>query len=493
MHFILRNRLKMLVAGESFSPAAKASLWYTICGILQKAIGIVVVPLYTRIMDSTAYGTYTVFQSWYSLLFVFTSLGLANYVFNNGMLKYKSDRDGFTSAMLGLSGASTLIFIITFIVFPTFWSDALGLAAPLVFLLFVRALISPSYEFWSARLRYEFRYKGVVALTLTLTIAVPIVSVPVILLSRDKAAAALICQVIVMCIVYAVPLASILRRNCKFFNKEYWVYALKFNIPLIPSMFATLALQQLNRIVIAGTLGESQAAIFSVAFSIGSVTMFIYSALEQSYRPWFYQGMENDANFNATKIAALLVVIVGGACWLLALFSPEIMMIFAPVEYQGGVFAIAPIAASTVLIMSYSIFITVEYYFEETLPIPVISVLAALANYGLNMLLVPKLGYVAASYVSFFCYFFLLVGHAIACRRAMRRHLFETVPLSISKLFLLTVFVACVIIVSQLFYSFFVIRMFLVFILFVFSVLFCKKIFNHFSLVIHQKKNLQNN
>lgn len=438
---------------KDLSSAAKASVWYAVCGILQKAIGVVVVPLYTRIMDSTAYGTYTVFQSWYTMLFVFTSLGLANYVFNNGMLKYKEDRDGFSSAMLGLSGVSTLIFTASFLLFPSFWTEALGLSAPLVFLIFVRCLISPSYEFWAERLRYEFRYKGVVALTLVLTLAVPVVSVPVILLADDKAATALVCQVVVMSLVYAIPLFSILRKSRKLFNKEYWVYALRFNLPLIPSMFATLALQQLNRVIISGTVGESQAAIYSVAFSVGSVTMFIYSALEQSYRPWFYQGM-GTKGFRSTSIGVLLIALVGGSCWLITLFSPEVMRLFAPEEYQGGVYAIAPIASSTVLIMLYSILITVEYYFEETVPIPIVSILIAIFNYVVSSWLVPIFGYIAASYVTLACYTLLVLGHLYLCRRAMVVHMSGDYPLSLTSLMAFTIGCVCLILITQLIFGF---------------------------------------
>lgn len=145
---------------HSLSPAAQSVVCIHPMRYVAKRVAVLIVPVYTRIMDADAYGVYTVFQSWYSLLFVFTSLGLANYVFNNGMLKYKDDRDGFSSAMLGLSSAVTLVFVAVFLLFPSFWSDLLGLAAPLVFLLLARCLITPSYEFWSARLRYEFRYKA---------------------------------------------------------------------------------------------------------------------------------------------------------------------------------------------------------------------------------------------------------------------------------------------------------------------------------------------
>lgn len=447
-----------LNSNRALSPAARASFWYAICGALQKGIGIIVIPVYTRIMDPGAYGTYTVFQSWFSLIFVFTSLGLANYVFNNGMLKYKNDRDGFSSAMLGLSGAVTLVFVTVFFAFPSFWASVFGLAAPLVFLLFVRCLVSPSYELWAARLRYEFRYKGVVALTLTLTALVPIVSVPVILFSEDKAAAALICQVAIMSLAYAVPFMSLLRKSRKLFNKEYWLYALKFNLPLIPSMFAMLALNQMNRIVIANMVGDAQAAMFSVACSVGSVAMFIYSALEQAYRPWFYQRMEKRDCFSADKVAMLLIVIVGLACGILALFSPEIMLLFAPEEYASAVGAVAPIAASSVLIMLFSILITVEYFYEETKLIPLASIAAALANLVLDILLIPRFGYLVAGYVTVVCYLILVVGHVFLCRRAVKRHHKGCAPVSSWKLFGCAAVIVVAIVAVQLLYGWLLVR-----------------------------------
>lgn len=485
----MRLRLESLKRKyRNLSPAAKASVWYAICGILQKAIGVVVVPLYTRIMDSSAYGTYTVFQSWFTMLYVFTSLGLANYVFNNGMLKYADDRDGFSSAMLGLSGVSTLIFTASFLLFPKFWTDALGLAAPLVFLIFARCLISPSYDFWAERLRYEFRYKGVVGLTLILTLAVPVASVPIINYAEDKASAALACQVVIMCIVYAIPLFSILRKSCKLFNKEYWLYALKFNLPLIPSMFATLALQQLNRVIISGAVGESQAAIYSVAFSVGSVTMFIYSALEQAYRPWFYQGM-GAKGFRSTGVGALLIVLVGCACWLITLFSPEVMALFAPDEYQGGVYAIAPIAASTVLIMLYSILITVEYYFEETVPIPVVSILIAIFNYIVSSLLVPIFGYIVASYVTLACYTLLVLGHVLLCHRAMTIHMKGDYPLSLTRLMALTCGCVVLILASQLSFEWLWLRIGIAVAALVLLCVYHKKVVQLFALLVGVEKN----
>ena len=417
---------------KELSDAARASFWYALCGVIQKSIAIVVIPIYTRIMGVDAYGEYSVFQSWFVLLFVLTSLGLANYVFNNGMLKYKEDRDGFASAMLGLSGIVALIFLAAFLIFPSFWVSLFGLSTPIVFLLFIRCAITPSYELWSARLRYEFQYRKVVALTLILTLAVPVVSVPVIIFSVDKASAALASQVLVMAIVYAVPFISLLRKKLKLFNKEYWIFALKFNIPLIPSMLATLALQQMDRLIIADIAGDAPAAIYAVAYSIGMVSMFIVSSFDQAYRPWFYQKMEAGIKFSVDKVALLLVGCIGLICFLVSLFAPEILWIFAPAEYSEGVYAVAPVSASIVAVMAFSMYITVEYYYGETKAIPIISIAAAVGNYALNVLMIPLFGFLAAGYITLGCYTVLMLGHAFLCRRCLKRHPDSSASFSIS-------------------------------------------------------------
>lgn len=444
------------------SLAAKASFWYALCGVMQKGIAILVVPIYTRIMGVEAYGEYSVFQSWYVLLFIFTSLGLANYVFNNGMVKYSEDRDGFASAMLGLSGAVSIVFLGLFLLFPSFWVDLFGFSAPIVFLLFIRCLVTPSYELWSTRLRYEFRYRKVVALTLALTLLMPIVSVPVIMMSSDKGSAALVCQVLIMAIVYTIPFVSLLRKNTKLINLKYWAYALKFNLPLIPSMFATYALQQMDRILIANYMGESYAAIYSVAYSVGMIALFLVTSLDQAYRPWFYQKMEEGKRFSVNRIAFLLVGIIGLICLSVSLFAPEIMVFFAPDEYAIGAYAVAPVSAGIVAIMAFNIFTTFEYYYSKTTLIPVISITAACLSYALNYFLIPQFGFLVSAYITAFCYFALMIGHAFLCRRVLKSQTIILAEISIIRLVLLVVVLLALILAIQLLYPWLNLRIMLV-------------------------------
>ena len=128
---------------ETTAKAAKASLWFAICSIAQKCIGLIVIPIYTRLLSEPEYGDYVVFQSWTEIAAILITLNLGSYVFFNGMMKYEDDQDGFAASMLGLTGVTGLLWLGAFFAAPSFWSKLLGLAAPYVFLLVLRCIISP--------------------------------------------------------------------------------------------------------------------------------------------------------------------------------------------------------------------------------------------------------------------------------------------------------------------------------------------------------------
>ena len=48
---------------RSLSIQARAAFWFTICSFLQKGISFITVPIFTRLMSTEEYGTYTVYLS----------------------------------------------------------------------------------------------------------------------------------------------------------------------------------------------------------------------------------------------------------------------------------------------------------------------------------------------------------------------------------------------------------------------------------------------
>ena len=94
---------------KQLSPAVKASLCFAVFSMLQKGISLITVPLFTRLLTTEQYGQFTLYQSWLSLVTIFATLYLYYGGFNNGMTKYKQDRQRCIAAMQGLSTVATLV------------------------------------------------------------------------------------------------------------------------------------------------------------------------------------------------------------------------------------------------------------------------------------------------------------------------------------------------------------------------------------------------
>lgn len=88
---------------KRMSIPVKASLWYTVCNVINKGIALLSTPIFTRILTEEQYGTFAIFQLWFSILIIFTSLNVFLGGYQKGLILYKNDIKRFTSSQLGLT------------------------------------------------------------------------------------------------------------------------------------------------------------------------------------------------------------------------------------------------------------------------------------------------------------------------------------------------------------------------------------------------------
>ena len=65
---------KIITKYKNLPEAVKASLWFTICSILQKGISFITVPIFTRLLTTEQYGVVSIFYSWESIFIIFCTL-----------------------------------------------------------------------------------------------------------------------------------------------------------------------------------------------------------------------------------------------------------------------------------------------------------------------------------------------------------------------------------------------------------------------------------
>lgn len=398
---------------NSMSTPAKASIWFLVCNILQMGLNVLTTPIFTRIMSQEEFGITNTYNSWRSILMIFTSLNLSYGVFNNAMVKYEDShtRDVYVSSMQGLYCLVTMLFFVVYLIFSKPINDLMNMPEQMILLLFADLFTYPALLFWSGRQRYEFKYKWLVVVTILMSVVNVTISIVFVFFSDNKALAKVAAGVLVNILFCGFFLIYHFIKGKKLVVWSFWKYALAFNIPLIPHYLSEMILTQSDRIMITKYDSAAATANYSIAYSIVLIMQMITSAISASFLPWAYGCMKKKDYAAIKKMGNILTLLISGCIFLITLFVPEIIYIFAGKAYMGSIYCIPSIALSIVFIYMYELFSTVEFYCEKNIFVMIASVIAAGLNVFLNWCFIPIYGYYAAGYTTLFCYVMYALGH----------------------------------------------------------------------------------
>ena len=407
----------------------KASLWFLICNFLQKAVAVISTPIFTRLLSTEQYGEYNVFQSWLGIITVIVTLNLSAGVFLQGMVKFDHDSKVYCSTMQGLNLALCTAWTAVYLLFQNFFNELFHLNTLQMSFMLIIIWTNAVFQFWSTEQRVFNRYKLLVGLTVIVMLAQPALGVVLVQLAEPaaKATARILGIVIVNLAAYTWCFYIQMKRGKTFFSKKYWLYALKFNLPLVPHYLSQTVLYSSDRIMIARFIGEDAAGIYSLAFSVAALMTMFNSALNQTLGPWVYRKIKERKAQDIAKVEYTSLLIIAAANLLLILLAPEAIAVFAPPAYSDAKWVVPPVALGMYFMFMYDMFAAFQFYFEKTLFIMAASVLGAALNVALNYFFISpdflNLGYVAAGYTTLICYILYALGHYVCMRMVCRKHL----------------------------------------------------------------------
>ena len=78
-----------------------------------------------------------------------------------------------------------------------------------------------------------------------------------------------------------------------FYDKEYWIFALKFNIPLIPHYLSLIILGQSDRIMVQKMCGDGDAGVYGFGYQIASVMTVLIGSINGARVPWTYEQLRD--------------------------------------------------------------------------------------------------------------------------------------------------------------------------------------------------------
>ena len=440
---------------KTASPAAKASMALLFANLVLKGISMISGPIFTRLMPADQYGIVSTFQSWQSLLAVIITLNLSQGVFNNGMLDFKDNRDEFEMALLAISTSLTMVFFIIFALFERNFLELFEMPMSMIIIMGLYFLFVPAYQFWSGRQRYEYKYKALTVITICIGVFSLILGVLFVLVApNNKSAIARICAMEGVNIVVGLFFYIYIFVKAKgHIRLNYCLYALKFNVPLIPHYLSMYILASSDRIMITKMIDTTSTAIYSVAYTVASVIQIFWVSIEASLSPWIYENLDRNEKGSVRKLTTQVIMLFAFLCFGCTLFAPEIMKILAPRSYSKGIYVIPSVAAGVFFTAVYSLYMRVELFYKKTGAATIGSILAAIINIFTNYIFINKYGFLAAGYTTLACYALLSLFHYINVK-----HKGFDDALDNKKIFVISVMVIIMSIIVSFLYSFIVLR-----------------------------------
>lgn len=408
------------------SKAIKAGAWYTMSDLFLRGLSIITAPIFTRLLSTSDYGIASNFSSWQNILACILGLCLS-YSVGRAKIDFKDDFDGYLSSILGLSSLfSVFIFICAWPFLDTI-SKFMVIDKPLLISLFVLLTVNPSIEYLRTKFRFEYKYKENIYISVISAFSEIALSIGLILLcdNSSKYVGKIMGAVIPAIIISIICYTMVLKKGRKIFVKRYWKYALTYSLPMIPHGLSMIVLSQMDRIMIIKMVGESEAGIYSFGYSYSIIISTITNAILNAWQPWLYENI-HDGNVHKITHSDRLLNLSG--CMLALFFvtvAPEVIMVLGSKAFWAAKWMVMPVIIGTLYQFFYSKYALVELYSKKTYLIAIGSILAAFANYILNLIFIPKYGYIAAAYTTLVGYFLLMLFHWIIIYFVIKIKIFD--------------------------------------------------------------------
>jgi len=196
----------------------------------------------------------------------------------------------------------------------------------------------------------------------------------------------------------------------------------KYSFPLIIGNLAAWILSLSDRYILGLFRGFHEVGIYSISYSISQYTiMILISLFLLSFNPlsiitWEKEGGKATKKFIVQATRYFLLLCIPAVIGISVLRNPILSVLSTSDYYEGA--KIIPLVALGVFFLGLTQIFDAGLCLQKKTYINMFCVtLSGILNLGLNFLLIPKYGYIAAAFTTLISYAFLLCLMIIVSRR----------------------------------------------------------------------------
>lgn len=379
---------------------------------LIKAVNLISIPVFSRLMSTDEYGDISIFMTYVSIFTVLLGLDFQAAV-SRGCLDFKDKKNQFLS--VGVAFTTFYSFIVFGIVnlFHSYFCQLLSLDWFQLNILLLYSYASFLISYMSAEYIFYFNYKMNTLLGMTVALCNFGLSVVLIetIYNNNRFLGRALGASVPTILIAASLLLYLLYRGRALFYKQYILYFIKMGVPVIPHSLSHLVLSNSDKVMIDNMIGSKENGIYSLVYNVGWMLSALTEALNNVWIPWMFRKMEGGnvsllrSAFNLYMAGYAIVTII------LESISPEIVMLISPSGYWDGIDVVIWIIFSSYLIFMYILYVNLEFYEKRTTLIPIGTIMAAAINIILNACFLKEYGYQFAAISTVLSYVALVVFH----------------------------------------------------------------------------------
>ena len=419
----------------------KHSAIYSIGNFATKASGLILLPIYTSYISLSEFGALGILDVTILILVELINLGQSQaLVMLNNSDEYSNKKKEVFFTIFSSSTVACVSFILAGLFLLPYISSLITVSAKFYLYLELSLFIISARIINNVllnKLRADERsisYTTFSVLKLIFGISLTIYFVAFMQL---KVLGILYSYLISEIIIIAVLLPLLIKSMRFRFEKKIMLASISFGVPLIFGSLAMMLLNVSDRYIIKYFSNNEMVGLYDLGYRFaGALNMFIIMPISLTLMPQAYKmyNKEGDKRFYSKMMTYLtfLLIWVGLA---ISVFSMEIIKVFALNPSYWPAYKIVPIVTFAYVFFGMRIISSLGMFLtKETKYVAVTTILAAIINIGLNFILVPKYGMIAAAYTTLLSFVLLYLGSYYYSNKFYKIP-FETFKLT--KLFLL--------------------------------------------------------
>lgn len=411
--------------------AVKAGFWYVVSTFLVKGLSFITHPIFAGLLSKPDMGAFSNFASWETLLLIITSLEMQNTV-ARAYYDFKEDFNKYVSSVTLASCSITLILYGVAWLFGDAFTMLTSIPKQYIHVLFFMLLFQGCKQFYFAKERTLYRYKGVAILSAVNALVPTLIAVALVIFAPEaNKLDGRIYGFYIPAALIGLGCGLFLVLKGKSFNWKYVKYGLVLSFPLMLHYLTAQLLSSSNSIVTTMVLGEEANAVVSTASSANHIMTTLLIAVSGAVTTWLMDNL-NQENVKTTRrgtlayLAGISVLAIG-----VILLAPEVVHILGSGKYPESTVLMPGFVVAALLQSATTIFTIMLTYQKKVVGTAVwtgiVAVATVLAKYfllpwydGINpgngVLLLPYIN-IAAFGILFF------INYVLVCRSGLGKYL----------------------------------------------------------------------